>query len=282
MRFLITGSTGLLGPYLVNAFEPCGEVFTVARNCGTDYSADLTHPEQAKDVMRKAEPDIVIHAAALTDVDACQRNAREAYRFNRNMVDNIVSVLSEKSRLVLISSDQVYPDVAGLHAEEDTAPINTYGESKLAGEACALSRNDSLVVRTNIFGPSLTKGRVSLSDFFVTSFAEHREISIFSDILFSPLHLASAASMIARLTMADCHGVYNLGSNSGMSKADFGLAIAKHLGLDAGSAAIVEGAQRGGVPRLRDMRLDVRKVEHELGCTMPTLMDEIRLLTLIS
>ncbi len=63
-----------------------------------------------------------------------------------------------------------------------------------------------------------------------------------------------------------------------MSKADFGYAIAAHLGLDSGCTTEVEGALLGDAPRLRDMRLGVDKIEQELGVGMPTLLDEISLL----
>ncbi len=205
MRILVTGATGLLGPYLVKALAPLGEVTTLARE-GTDVIADLRDYGQVKAVLASVNPDVVVHAAALTDVDLCQRNPAMAKVFNLGMVRHLTELMSDDSRLVLVSSDQVYPDVEGPHVEERTAPVNVYGETKLAGEQSALLRSNSLVVRTNMFGPSLTPGRTSLSD-FCGEFRGGKQIKLFSDILFSPLHFKMLRSISRNLFNSNLWGL---------------------------------------------------------------------------
>lgn len=274
-RVLVTGQSGLLGPYIVQAAAEIGEVADISRASG-GQRPDLTDPDAAKLVIDMVEPDIVLNCAALTDVEHCERDVARAMAVNCGIVENLTAALPPTSRLVQFSTDQVYPDVPGPHLEKETAPVNAYGRSKLAGEEAALAQRNALVLRTNFFGPSQTPGRESLSDWMVESFKQHRAIMLFVDSLFSPLHLSTVASLTVECLRNSLAGVYNLGCREGASKCDFGLAIATLLGLPTRNAKPGPSvALPGRAPRPRDLRMDVARIEATLGRTMPTLRDEI-------
>lgn len=277
-RFLIIGATGLLGPYLMQAAAEAGQAIGSGGR-GGDIPCDLTDMTAVKALCEQAQPDVVIHAAGLTDVDRCEREPELANEINRDTIVNVAKVLADDTLLVYVSTDQVYPDVPGPHEETATAPVNAYGRSKLEGETAALTHPRTLVLRTNLFGPSLTSGRSSLSDYVIDSLRARREIVLFDDVLFSPLHLRTLAQFVLRCVESGLQGVYNIGSRAGMSKAAFALAIADHLGLETGTARVgtsTEVPQRS--PRPRDLRLNVARIEGALGCEMPRLEDEIALL----
>lgn len=272
-RIVVTGATGLIGPYFVDAAAGCGTVTGVSRHSTTPV--DLTDAASVRAALTALKPDLVIHAAAMTDVDACERQPDVADASNRGAVANLVAAIPGGSDLVYISTDQVYPDSAGLHREDGARPVNTYGRSKLAGEIAALAAG-ALVVRTNGFGPSRTAGRTSLSDFVVQNLSSGRPTQLFRDIFFSPLHFRTLAGLTLQLWQEGTRGVVNLGCREGMSKRDFALAVARHLGLPTASARDADGAvARGRAPRPRDMRMDVRVAEAALGRPMPTLLEEI-------
>jgi dTDP-4-dehydrorhamnose reductase len=274
-RILIVGSTGLLGPYLVEAAGVLGEVIGAARR-NADVILDATDRKAVVQAIGKLRPDIVIHAAGMTDVDRCERNPAEAYRLNRDAVSCIVESLPPNAYLVFVSTDQVYPDSAGLHMEEEAAPVNVYGKSKLAGEEAVLRRPGSLVLRTNLFGPSRTPGRSSLSDFVIDSLSSGKEITLFEDIFFSPLHMATLGDLLIHCVRRDLTGIYNLGSRAGMSKKDFALEVAFHKGLPTRKTTIgVSSEISGRAPRPRDMRMDVTRIESAVGMRMPDLREEI-------
>ena len=272
---LVTGASGLLGPYLVEAAARVGEAVGLSRRGA--FACDLEQRQSVRRAVGEIGPDIVIHAAALTDVDRCEREPEAADRINRTVVNNLVDALPRNCRLVHISTDQVYPDGSGPYREGAEEPVNIYGRSKLAGERAALRHPDTLVLRTNLFGPSRTPGRQSLSDFVAESLAAGRATTLFRDVLFSPLHMAT----LARVTMeavlvGELRGIYNLGSRDGMSKRDFGLAVATHLGLS--TATVRDGLSTkvpARAPRPLDLRLDVRRIEAALGRRMSTLQEEI-------
>ncbi len=272
---LVTGATGLLGPYMAEAAAELGAVATTARRGGT-HPCDLSDPAAVAGLVAAVRPSIVFSLAGMTDVDACERDPAAARRANRDSVANLAAALPEETVLVHVSTDQVYPDVPGPHGEGNVGPVNAYGRSKLAGERAALDRGNALVLRTNFFGPSRTEGRRSLSDFFVERFRERRPVTLFRDSLFSPLHMSTLAAAAVECATAGVRGVYNLGCRDGMSKHDFALAIARHKGLPTDSAVPGRAADMPGrAPRSADLRLDVGRIERTLGRGMPTLAEEI-------
>jgi dTDP-4-dehydrorhamnose reductase len=221
-------------------------------------------------------PDIVVHGAALTNVDRCEEAPHEAFAANRDAAAHLAAGLPAGARIVYVSTDQVYPDSAGPHREEGIAPVNVYGKSKLAGEEAVLRHPGAVVLRTNFFGASRRPGRASLSDFVINSLTRRQQVTFFSDILFSPLHMTTLAGLIAEMAQSDKTGIFNAGCRGGASKADFALAVARHKGLQTETARIGSSdVMPARAPRPKDMRMDVGRIEAALGRAMPTLEEEI-------
>lgn len=281
MRILVTGVTGLIGPYVVEAAIGSGcEVVTTGRS-GGDIKANLEDFDETKNLISAVRPDAVVHAAAMTDVDRCEADPCSAFNANAFAVRNLALALPMECQFVYISSDQVYPDKPGPHSEGDEAPVNQYGRSKLAGEWAALTHRQTCVLRTNVFGPSRTTGRSSLSDFITLSLSSGRPVTLFADILFSPLHLTTVANLLIEVTARGLSGVFNAGSHGGTSKAEFGLSIARGLGLSTSTIKVgTSDVMTSRAPRPHDMRLNVQRLEDALGRRLPTLQDELNKLEL--
>ena len=217
-RWLITGATGRLGDYLAEACRRDGPVTTTSR-AGGDRPCDLIDPVATGILLREVRPDVVVHAAGLTDVDACERDPQAAFATNRDTAVNLAAHMPPSARLVFISTDQVYPDVPGPHGEGDTGPVNVYGRSKLAGEQAALAFEGALVLRTNFFGPSRRPGRESLSDYLSRALAAKAPVVLFGDILFSPLLMATLADLVPELVEKNARGVLNVGCREGAKQS---------------------------------------------------------------
>ena len=101
LKILITGGAGLLAPYLAEAASSIGAVSLTSRSQG-DFVADLTDPDHVHDLIAQASPDVVIHAAAWTDVDGCQQAPDLAHSINAGAVSNLASALPQTSRLMMI------------------------------------------------------------------------------------------------------------------------------------------------------------------------------------
>lgn len=270
MRVLVTGCGGLLAGHIVQYFEKAnkGDVLGVSR---ADY--DLNSRIDVKKMLQFS-PDVVIHCAAETDVDFCEREPIKAMAANRDTTANIVSLLNRASKFVYISTDMVYPDILGPHAEQDAGPINMYGKSKFAGESCARVNPHHLILRTNFFGSSKTPGRFSFSDWVIKSLTDGGTPLFFNDVFWTPLHMDTLSAWVAELVDRDLVGTYNLGSTTVMSKAAFAGAVAEHCGLLEQFNKAFIGPSSYLTRRPKDLSLDSSKIDPNK--ILPTLESEIK------
>lgn len=264
MKVLITGATGLLGPYLMEAFkvDPENTVIGLARTNVDSFRCDLVDPGDVRVVMQW-QPDLIIHAAAATNVDWCQTHPQDAYAANVTATKHLVQFMPSYAKIVYISSDMIYsgdgPHVVGGHTEN---PINIYGMTKYLGEFEAAKQPDHLIVRTNMYGlAKTTKVQSSLVDFLIGAFKSELPFNIFTDVMFSPLHTVTLSRLIKDMVIMNRTGTINLGSRTGLSKAKFALLMARNLGLSAAQALPVEsipGEHRA--PRPKDMRTTTKEL----------------------
>jgi len=275
MVILVTGSTGMFSEYVVIKAKTYGSVIKTSRK-KSDYNCELSHEGSVKKMMSEINPDVVIHAAGLTSIEECENDFISANMSNHKSTANIVKYIKHSTKLVVISTDQVYPDKPGLHSEDNTSPVNNYGITKLAGELSTNFHDNTLILRVNIFGPSLTNGRFSIDDFIINSIKKKKDIVLFSDVFFSPLHMSTLSSLIFKMIDKDLTGIFNIGCREGMSKADFGFAVIKHMGLSTNTVKVgISDSFVKRVKRPHDMRMDVSRIERVLGIRMPTLLQEI-------
>jgi dTDP-4-dehydrorhamnose reductase len=281
VKVLLSGANGLRGRRLAVALRRSGrDVVTHGRGEGSDIRGDLREPEDARRALDQAAADVVIHLVSLTNVDQCEREPDEAYRLNVRPVENLVDAMKgmrSRPRLVMTSTDQVY-DGPGLHTEDDVVLRNTYALTKFWAERVGAEVGAS-VLRTNFFGRSRTPGRTSLTDWIIAQASAGREMTLFTDVFFSPLSIETLCAAIDRVlaTSRQEGGVFNLGSREGMSKADFARAVAEHLGLSL--AAARDGTQADvalAARRPLGMLMDVSRFERAFHFPLPTLHDEIR------
>lgn len=236
----------------------------------------MTDPAAVDAAVRAIRPSRVVHAAGLTNVDLCEEDPAQADAVNAATALHLALSVGADVPIVYLSTDQVYDGTNAPHAEDKAAPINAYGRSKLGGEMALAARRGSLVLRVNFFGPSRTPGRTSLSDWVIGRLKGRERLPLFVDSLFSPLHMATLAGIVQDCLAAKIAGIFNVGSREGMSKRDFGLAIARRLGFATDLAVDCRSADvPGRAPRPLDMRMDVTRIETALNRRMPALMDEI-------
>src|ERR1051325_2464869 len=148
MRVLVTGANGLLGRKLVDLLS--GEDGTVL--LGADRKLlDVTVPGEVTAVAQTFRPDVIINAAAMTQVDLCEANRDECWKQNVDSVKNLVDVCTNDNiHLVHVSTDFVFNGKEGpLDELAVPEPVNFYGESKLEGERIILnSRCSAAIIRT--------------------------------------------------------------------------------------------------------------------------------------
>jgi dTDP-4-dehydrorhamnose reductase len=154
-RVVVTGAGGQLGRFLVPAVRRSRATviaFGSRPDSGIDVVVDLAEHDDAIRTLRAAEPDVVIHAAACTDVDGIEREPRRGERSNAQATQNVAEATKESGGyLVAVSTDMVFPGDGDAPYAEDAspAPISAYGWSKLAAERAVLGADsDFAVART--------------------------------------------------------------------------------------------------------------------------------------
>ena len=278
-RLLLLGSTGLLGSFLSKYLETDGyDVVTQSLTNNADYQADLTNFQGINELIIKIRPSVILNLVALTDVDLCEREPNKSYLLNVKTVENAVAAIKKtapKCHLIHLSTDQVY-DGAGLHNELNVSLTNYYAYSKYASELAALNVS-STILRTNFFGRSFCERRLSFTDWVFNSLKDKKNIQVFSDVLFSPLSISSLSKMIGLCIEKKPVGIFNLGSHSGFSKADFAYMFAMKCGLPTNllNTISIKNADFLTAYRPRDMRLDCAYFEKNINIKLPSLIDEI-------
>ncbi len=277
MRVLVTGATGLLGGVLVPTLKQAGfEVQTHGLSKKADLTADLSNAGDAARCLDQANPDAILNLVCLSNVDACERDPDLAYRFNVRTLENIGLWLDRNRsvRLLHISTDQVY-DSPAPNTEGNVVLRNYYAFSKYASEQVAL-RSGGMVVRTNFFGRSHTEGKTSFSDWIRESLSSGTSITLFTNVLFSPLSMSTLSLVISEVLPKTRAGTFNVGSRGGMSKRDFAHRLAARLGLSTASARDGLSTDVSLVARRpTGMIMDCTKFEREFGIALPTLENEI-------
>src|SRR3989338_5534592 len=156
---LITGSSGMLGVDL------CRELKAEYKLYGMDMvhspwsivhsftKGDITDRREMQRILKKIKPDLVIHAAAWTDVDGCEADKKKAYLINVNGTKNVARACFETGAIpIYISTDFVFNGhKKAPYTETDKPdPLSVYGESKLAGEeAVRRSTRNHFILRTS-------------------------------------------------------------------------------------------------------------------------------------
>ena len=202
--------------------------------CSADYSLDLTDSTQLQILFSQIKPDLVIHCAGLVNIDTCETESKLAYTANVTVTENIARTCSDGTKLVYISSDQVYGETADLYEACDALqPVNHYGETKLQGEQKVQEHcPDHIIIRTNIFGWNVKPGKISSAEWIYNSLRNGQEITLFTDYIFSPIYTESLGEIIMQLVNKNFSGMINVGSHIPCSKYDFGQRLAETLGFN--------------------------------------------------
>jgi dTDP-4-dehydrorhamnose reductase len=279
-KILLLGKTGLLGSTLAPHLRSTGHnILTHARKKGTaDFIFDLNDWDATCKFLTQIQPTIIVNLVGLTSVETCQQQTHAGYLANTRTVENIVRWIKQSTaacHLIQISTDQVY-DGDGPHTEDDITLTNNYALTKYAGEIAA-AQIQSTILRTNFVGRSKVSGRESLTDWVYTSLKNGKNVQVLTDVLFSPLSMKTLIEMLELVIRNKPVGVYNLGSNEGMSKANFDFEFAEKLGLPTDSMSRIDSTAATFLLayRPKDMRMDCSKFEKLFGIKLPTLAEEI-------
>jgi dTDP-4-dehydrorhamnose reductase len=190
--------------------------------------------------VRDAAPEVVIHCAAMTDTNRCEREPSLARQVNGIGAENVAKACrAAGARMVLISTNEVF---AGAKREpyaetEAAGPLNAYAVSKLDGEVLAAAAcPDTLVVRVSwLYGD----GYVNFNEKVIAAAREGRALSFVTDEVATPTSTEDVAEALR--TLLERHapaGVYHLVNEGEASRYDWAVEILRLAGIDAPVVAV--------------------------------------------
>jgi dTDP-4-dehydrorhamnose reductase len=225
MKILLLGYKGMLGHDLYAKLSADHEVV------GKDIDDfNIVSLRDCHSVVEETNPDVVINAAAYTDVDGCETNSDKCFRINAEGVNNIGIVCKERNlKVVHFSTDYIFDGTKGEPYIETDAPnpINTYGHAKLQGELYLRAlAGKFLIIRTSWLYGKNGKNFVKA----ILDQSERGKLSVVNDQIGSPTYTVDLAGAVKTLIEEGCSGIYNITNRGRCSWYDFALKILEYAG----------------------------------------------------
>jgi dTDP-4-dehydrorhamnose reductase len=243
MRVAVTGAGGRLGRAVIAALEDSPFTGPFGPIAWTRAIWDLDAPKVAGGLLDRDRPEIVVHCAAMTDVDGSAREPELAMRRNGTATGVLAAATAERGiDLIVVSTNEVFdgdrPDRTPYRPDDPTNPINPYGRSKLAGERAATdaysgSRGRLGIVRTAwLYGPPGNDFPSKILAAADRAAAAGEPLRLVSDEVGSPSYTLDVAEAIAELIGADdVAGVRHVVNAGAVSRADWAMEVLRQAGV---------------------------------------------------
>jgi dTDP-4-dehydrorhamnose reductase len=279
MRVLVTGANGLIGSRLVARLAAEHDVIALGRgplrtNEKVEYRPiDLLQPGLLRALIEEQRPAAVLHAAAMTDVDACERDPIAAWRLNVDAVtEAALAARAVDARLVSISTDYVFDGEKGNYREDDIPnPRGAYARSKRCGEEAALvNLPSSAVARVAVVYSGRAGAKRTFAQSTVEALLAGREVRAFADQTVSPTLADNAAEMIIGLWQSGEAGLWHASGAEIVTRVAFCRALARKLGADESLIIPTRLADAKLLaPRPLNAGLSVARIGKLLGSSVP-------------
>lgn len=244
-RVLVCGSNGLLGQRLARLFHSDDEYEVlhsshhrsfVQSDILIDYTQlDISNRSDVKSLVTSFRPDVILNAAAMTNVDACERGREQAWKMNVTAVENLVEVSRRiDAKLIHISTDYVFDGKTGHYTETDRVnPINYYGKTKLAGENVLVSSGiNYCILRTIVIYGTGVSVRNNYALWVINNLQEKKPIHCAVDQISNPTYVHDLAFAMKQCIEYNADGIYHVAGAEAVSRYEFAIRIAEVFGFD--------------------------------------------------
>ncbi|MFA6471828.1 MAG: SDR family oxidoreductase [Candidatus Latescibacterota bacterium] len=240
MRVLVTGSTGRIGRALLLQRPADIETEVLLDPCEQSdsdlpwYRADISDHDKTVMAITCAQPDMVVHLAAMTDVDRCERNPGKAIRVNDKGAGNVAEACSKcGAGMVFLSTDYVFNGLCGPYTETDKPdPINVYGLSKLRGERSAAKVLDKLaIVRISVpFGARMAGTAHNFISWLIEELSAGNAVKVVTDQKTTPAFLDELAVFLWQVIVNRIKGIIHYGTGDRLSRHEMAIELCRVMG----------------------------------------------------
>ena len=237
-NILITGAYGQVGTAIRRLYKNNNKFNLILSSLRipdgeAGISLDVRNKHSINEMFNAFDIDVIIHLAAMTDVDGCEKNPKKAEEINvigtGNFCDNF------DGYFVYISTDYVFNGENGPYNENSpVSPINVYGATKLEGEKLVLSKSgDNLIIRSNVIYDYSINSNASFLNWVIASLQNKKEINVVNDQINNPTWAESLAMAIFKSLEKRLSGVVHWADKDILNRYEFALKIAKSFNLDS-------------------------------------------------
>lgn len=240
MKLLITGSSGLFGSKLAQIASTQGHevycgYYQTKQLLGYPIQFDITNQEQVEQVFQKTQPDVVVHAAGLTNVDVCETNKKLAQKTNVQGTKNIIQQAKQNQTFVIyISTDYIFNGQEGNYTETDKPdPINYYGLTKMEAENQIQTLKNYCIARPSvIYGSTPASGKTNFVLWTINMLKNNQQIKAATDQTTTPTLNTNLAQMTLEIAQKKLKGIYHLSGATPITRYNLAINIAKTFNLE--------------------------------------------------
>jgi dTDP-4-dehydrorhamnose reductase len=257
MKILVTGSNGLLGQKLIEKLAKNSNVDVLATARGENrlpskenysYSAlDITDKQNVDEVFDTFKPDVVIHGAAMTNVDQCETEKEECWKLNVLATEYLLEAAQRHNSFFLhVSTDFIFDGAEGPYSEEGEAnPVSFYGWSKYAAEKLVIhSKVKWAIARTVlVYGIAHDMSRSNIILWVKNSLESGKSINVVNDQWRTPTLAEDLADGCILIAEQRAEGVFNISGKDLLNPYQMAVMTADYFGLDKSLIIEVDGTQ---------------------------------------
>ncbi len=239
MKFLVTGSSGLIGSQVVKDLEKQNHtVYSCYHDekpaHGTPLQLDLTDQNKIIQTLQETKPDKIIHLAAMTNVDLCETEKELATQINVKATETIAKQASKQNTFFLyVSTDYIFDGIQGMRKEDDTPnPLGFYGKSKLEGELSLNNMASSWCIARTSTPFGIHDKKKSFPLWVKENLELKKEIPVLVDQFTSPTYVPNLSKMLIEVATRQITGVIHLAGATRISRYDLAELVSEKINLE--------------------------------------------------
>ena len=237
MKILVTGIDGFLGKKLGKILNEKHEIFGTSRK-GFRKNVkmiDVTDVKKMSDYIRKTRTDVLVHNAAIVDVDFCEKEKGTAFEVNAKATGNLAEICKNNgTRMIYISSDYVFSGPDGGHSvNSKRAPLNNYGLTKKIGEDLIAGhlKNYAILRPTILYGFNDFLDDSNIVINLINRINRNEKIVLDNKRIKYPLLIDDVAHAVDKLISSDEIGTFHISGPTPVTRYNWGKAVAKAFNL---------------------------------------------------
>jgi len=288
-KLLITGGSGFVGGHLINQSNGKWRVTTNYHKHQIDLPGcewmhlDLKDTDKVAKVLEHVQPNVVLHLAALSNLDFCEQHQDIAYATNVEATAFLAEWCQNASvRLVFLSSDMVYDGEKGNYCESDAVgPLGVYAQTKVRGEDEIRTRcRNHVIVRTALVYGKPVGGGTSFTEWVEQRLRQGQKVPLYTDQYRTPILVNNLADILLEIAEGDFIGTLNVGGPDKTDRFYFGRKYCRFSGLNENLLKPI--AMNNGphlyARRPRDLSFDISKARSVLKIRLLGINEGLRII----